>query len=357
MNNHWYPNSPPIYDIEKTYAENVENGPFFDGDIPERVFPPEEEWIDFLGFRIASPLGVPAGPLLTANWVGLAARLGFDVLTYKTIRSRAYPAHPLPNMIYVDAETKLQRPLPSSNIEELAVTNSFGMPSMAPDFLQVDIPRANASLKKGQIMIVSVVGTKRQDNDFGRDFVDAALLAKECGAKIIEANFSCPNVDKSDGCLYMSEETVFSLTSLLTKALKGTPLILKMGTFANYSQMKSALIAAARAGARAVCGINTVSMAIVNQQGLPALGENRLTSGVCGGPIRGAALAFLHDAAKIISQEKLDLTLMGVGGITLPEHFDLFLEAGAQVALTATGMMWDPYLGAKYHEKSYTQVT
>ena len=35
----------------------------------------------------------------------------------------------------------------------------------------------------------------------------------------------------------------------------------------------------------------------------------------------------------------------------LPEHFDAFLEAGADIATTATGMMWDPYLALRYHER------
>ncbi len=201
----WYPDHPPLYDIEKTYLENATHGPFFSGEIPERIFPPKEKWIDFLGFKIASPLGVPAGPLLTANWIKLAAALGFDVVTYKTIRSQKHPAHPLPNMIYVNTHGDVNAQLadradhPPKNIEELAVTNSFGMPSMSPEFLMEDIARANSFLKPGQVMIVSVVGTPRPNESFQDDFVEAALLAKDAGAKIIEANFSCPNVAKKRG--------------------------------------------------------------------------------------------------------------------------------------------------------------
>jgi dihydroorotate dehydrogenase (NAD+) catalytic subunit len=40
--------------------------------------------------------------------------------------------------------------------------------------------------------------------------------------------------------------------------------------------------------------------------------------------------------------------LIGCGGITLSEHFDEFLDAGAEVATTATGMMWDPLLGLRW---------
>jgi dihydroorotate dehydrogenase (NAD+) catalytic subunit len=356
----WYPSHPPIYDIHKTYLENADSGPFFKGTLPTRTMPPKAKWIDFLGFRVASPIGVPAGPLLTARWVDLAGKLGFDIPTYKTIRSREHPCHPLPNMVYVDTHGMLPqvgRPQsatlvakPSSHLEELAVTNSFGMPSKSRAFLLEDIPRANASLHEGQVMVVSVVGSVRSDCTFLEDFVDAALLAKHAGAKIIEANFSCPNVDKSEGCLYMSPTTVTDLGKALVKAIAPIPLIIKVGTFSSEEQLRDVFHAAASSGIRAISGINTVSMAVVDEKGHPALGAARLTSGICGGPIRKVALNFVEHAARVNRREKLDLTLIGVGGITLPEHFDLFLNAGADVAMSATGMMWDPYLAARYHQ-------
>jgi dihydroorotate dehydrogenase (NAD+) catalytic subunit len=96
------------------------------------------------------------------------------------------------------------------------VTNSFGMPSRDREFLKEDIPRANSLLREGQVMIVSVVGTPSsstcgssptttpQDSytEFVRDFVDTALFAKNCGAQIIEANFSCPNVATGEGSIF-----------------------------------------------------------------------------------------------------------------------------------------------------------
>jgi dihydroorotate dehydrogenase (NAD+) catalytic subunit len=357
----WYPKKPAIYDIHKTYLENAEEGPFFNGPLPKRQMPPKEQWIDFLGYRVASPIGVPAGPLLASRWIDLAGKLGFDILTYKTIRSAAHPSHPLPNMVFVDthgmipsqktATTATFAQHPSVHLEELAVTNSFGMPSKSPPFLMEDISRANASLKEGQVMVVSVVGSIRSDCTFIEDFVKASQLAKEAGAKIIEANFSCPNVDKSEGCLYMNPSAVAEIAKAVVKAVSPLPLIIKVGIFTSEEQMRDTFIASAKAGVRAISGINTVSMAVVDAQGKPALGPQRLTSGICGGPIRNIALHFAKQAARINTREKLDLTLIGVGGITLAEHFDLFLNAGANAAMSATGMMWDPYLAARYHER------
>lgn len=341
----WYPDQPPIYDIQKTYAENAEHGPFFEGPIFKREKP--KEWIDFLGFPVRSRIGVPAGPLLTSKWIALAAKLGFDILTYKTIRSEAHPSHRLPNVTFVDAEgNQIEQ---SASLSDLTITNSFGMPSKSPEFLLEDITRANQSLSEGQVMIVSVVGTPNRGVSFAQDFIRAAILAKEGGAKIIEANFSCPNVDKAEGILYQSPETVHEYARLIAKAIHPTPLILKVGVFADTHQMKSMFLAAARGGARAICALNSVSMAVE-----PPLDEGRKTSGVCGGAIRGKALQFIRDASKIIRDNRLEITLLGCGGITMPEHFDAFFDAGADIAMSATGLMWDPYLAMRHYAYSNT---
>jgi dihydroorotate dehydrogenase (NAD+) catalytic subunit len=351
--------SMPLYDIEKTYEENFAQGPFFSGDIPSRILKPIEQWHDFLGHKVASPLGVPAGPLLNSKWTTLATNLGFDIVTYKTIRTQEHPCQPLPNIIHVETngsltkkrfdETLKQARRAPSSMDELAITNSFGVPSKGPLFLLEDIEKANNAMQEGQVMIVSIMGTNRPGDDFISDSVRTAALAKEAGAKIVEINFSCPNVTTGEGSIYQDPDTVYNITTRIVKELGDIPLIIKVGYFENLEQMKKTFTAAARAGARAVCGINTIGMRVNNAKNEPALGPNRLKSGVCGGPIRQGALEFIRYAKTIIHTEKLGLKLLGVGGITLPEHFDEFIHAGADVAMSATGMMWDPHLARKWH--------
>lgn len=347
----WYPEKPPLYDIRKSYTWNLENGPIFSGEIPKR--PPGGKRVDFLGFSLRSPLGVPAGPLLGSKWVKLAARLGFDLPVYKTIRSFAHPSHMLPNMMFVETDLKRARTLKGmpQDLAHLSVTNSFGMPSQPPDFLLQDIAQALDYLEDGQELVVSIVGTPNRGVSFADDFVRAALLAKEAGAKIIEANFSCPNVGKTEGCLYTSPETVEHFASKIAAAIHPIPLIIKVGLFPNEPLLKDALIAAARAGVRAVCGLNSVSMEVVDAEDNAAMGPSRPTSGICGAAIRSKALEFIRTASSINQKEKLELTLMGCGGIMEPQHFDEFLKAGALTAMSATGMMWDPYLAMKWHER------
>lgn len=343
----------PIYDIEKSYLENAELGPFFEGEIPLR----EEsfEMIEFLGFPVNSRIGVFAGPLLNSKWIKLASDLGFDILTYKTIRSREFQGHPLPNIVYVDHAPfdpcRLPQKVSMADYEPplstMGITNSFGMPSRSPSYLEKDIPLAQASLKKGQVLIVSITGTpspNHQKNSTIQDFVDTALLAKKAGAQVIEANFSCPNVSAEEGSLYLHPESSFDTAAEIVHALGNTPLIIKVGHFNDRHTMTKTLLALSAAGVRAVAGINSISLNVMNESGEAALGKGRLKSGLCGAPIRECALEFVKDARSIISKENLGLTLIGGGGITEACHFQEFLDAGCDFAFTATGMMWNPYL-------------
>ena len=347
----------PLYNIKKSYQDNLRLGPQFNYPLPERVIKSKNKWVDCLGFKLASPLGVPAGPLLNSQWTKLAARLGFDVVTYKTIRSYAYPGHILPNVVYVHSEQPYQaggivtenQKLPHS-MSEIAITNSFGMPSMSPDYLYHDIRKAKDALQEGQLLIVSVVGTPSEDTHLAQDFINTARIALQGGAQVIEANFSCPNVCSKEGTLYNDPEQSYLIASQLVRAVAPIPVLIKVGTYHSYDKQRSVLQQLARAGVRGVCGINSVSMKVVNAQGKPALGKERMTSGICGAPILNLAVEFIRNARKIIDEDKLGMDLLGCGGITQPEDFDKQLEAGASVVMTATGMMWDPYLAMRWHE-------
>lgn len=88
----------------------------------------------------------------------------------------------------------------------------------------------------------------------------------------------------------------------------------------------------------------------MSPDGIPALGPDRPTSGVCGAPIRQAALEFVQTARDIIDKRQLGLTLVGVGGVTSAQHAVDMVAAGADFVQSATGMMWNPLLAHEYHK-------
>ena len=146
----------------------------------------------------------------------------------------------------------------------------------------------------------------------------------------------------------MNPDAVYDFASAIALAISPVPLILKVGVFPSREAMKKVFLAAARAGVRAICGINSLSLPVVNAQDAPALGPHRKTSGICGEAIRPEALQFMLDASSINREDKLQLTLLGCGGLMLPEHLASMLDAGATIAMSATAMMWDPLLAMRY---------
>ena len=349
-----------LYNIKKSFKENFNTGPQFSGIIPARYWPDKKEWLSFLGYKIASPIGIPAYPIMTSKGIKLMAQLGYDVLTYKTVRSIPFPAHRLPNISYVSIDKQLskedmgtqafQYESAPSNIEQLAIANSFGNASFEPRIMFYDITQARTALTEGQILIVSVFGTEQTERTLIEDFTYTAQLAQEAGAHIIEANLACPNV-ASCKPMHTNAKLVYEISKKIVKNIQ-IPLIIKVGIFENQNQLKETLCAAACAGARGVCGINTIPMHIVDANLQATFGQERTIAGVSGNPIRTLALDFIKQAHKIIDQEKLDLVLLSTGGITKTEHFSSFLDAGATIAMSATGTMWNPYLAIEYHTQN-----
>ena len=94
-----------------------------------------------------------------------------------------------------------------------------------------------------------------------------------------------------------------------------------------------------------ISGINTISMAVRDREGNQALpGKGRLTSGLCGHAIRDLSREFIRDLSKIRDNEKYDFVICGVGGITQKEDFAGHFNAGCDIAMAATGAMWNPFL-------------
>lgn len=348
----------PTYDIHKSYEENYDKGPFFEDGIPER--PALSSKIKFFDLEVNSPLGVPAGPLLNSNWIKLYAELGWDIPVYKTVRTVEYNCHPAPNCVFADVShqlgpTDIGGDLQTLNedpdrVEDLTITNSFGMPSKAPEIWMSDVEKSNNYLKAGQVMVVSVVGTPGEGKDLISDYVRCAEMAKEAGAKVIEVNYSCPNVCSGEGSVFADPELSSSISKAVKKAIGSTPLMIKMGVFSNLIKFAEVVEANARY-VDGIAGINTVSMKVYNPEGKQALpGKGRLSSGLCGSGIHDVSQMFTEQLAALRAEKKYDFLICGVGGIMTEADIDQRLGGGADIVMSATGAMWDPMLAYRWHD-------
>jgi len=272
--------SSPLFDITKSFDNNILYGPYLTGRIPVRQWPKKNKWHALFGYPIASPIGIAACPM-AANIRGitLTSRLGFDVITHKTIRRMPHPAHSFPNVAHVNIQsqltyndintTVLTSSSPLKSVEHIAIANSIGNTSNDPSSITQTIDSAKNVLANGQVLIVSVYGTQTKDVTIANDFALTANLARDAGAHIIAANLSCPNVNSQGGTLYTDPDMVYHIVSHIKKQCKEIPLVIKVGVFSSLKSLKDTLIAAARAGAQGICGINSVPMLVMTKQNKP----------------------------------------------------------------------------------------
>ncbi len=348
-----------IYRTDKSYQWNYDHGPSFEGPLPELQQPDKK--FKLWNFELNSPLGVPAGPLLDSKWIELYGKLGFDIPVYKTVRTIERECHPNPNCVFVDAQRQISvadiggdmttLETEPKNAEDITITNSFGVPSQPPSVWMADIERANNSLGEGQVMIVSVMGTPGEGRDLIEDYARCAAMAKEAGAKIIEANYSCPNVCTGEGSVYKDPETSSKISKAIREAIGTTPFLIKMGLMESYDELKK-VVEANLPFVDGFAGINTIAMNVRTPAGEQALpGPNRLRSGLCGRAIHDGGQLFTEQLAQIRKEKNADFVICGVGGMMTAEDLQERRDAGADIVMSATAAMWDPYLAQKFHEK------
>lgn len=337
----------PFYDPSLSYEDNYQQGPFGDfAHAPKTVIETNKP-TDFLNLPVNLPFGIPAGPLLNANYVKAALAYGFDLCVYKTVRTKAHKSHPLPNVLSIHPEGKLSHQLDTVladlNYESpISITNSFGVPSFDPEIWQEDLADAVSAAKKGQYVIGSFQGTPGNSATIEQDYAKAARLVAETKAPILEANLSCPN-EGAHKLLCFDFDRVERVAKEIKNAVPDRPLFLKLAYFATDEEVMP-LIKALNGVVDGFSTINTLSAKPVDQHGKPALGEDRPTGGVCGDAIRWAGLDMVKRLVRLREQLTHHFAIIGVGGVCSVEHYQEYIHAGADAVMSATGAMWNPNL-------------
>lgn len=344
------------YRVDQSYEWNYQHGPLFAGPYPDVPPTPAK---DFFGLPVASRLGISAGLLLNSRWIDTYARLGFDILTYKTVRSQARLCQDRPNWLFVDPAdvshlADRERPvqahaLPAIDLRETTASVSFGMPSRAPAEWMPDVARARALLGPRQVLIVSVVASPQAGgsaDEVARDFGDLAAMAREAGAQVIEANLSCPNVRTAEGDIYNDVDLSARVARAMRAAAGDLPLLLKVGHMPDEARI-AALLRAVAGQVNGLTMVNGLSRWVVNDSGQPAYGAGREKAGVLGRGVHALCVRQVASATRLIADERLDLQIIGNGGVADAEGARHYFEAGACAVMLGSAPMYDPTLAAR----------
>lgn len=336
------------YDINATYRENYDAGPRFSGEVPPG---PETPLKEFLGCQVRSRIGIAAGLLLNSKWIEGYARRGFDILTYKTVRSAFRPCYDPPNWVFVDGNGKEDEPVYAtddlgSDPAGISSAVCFGMPSMGPEVWQADVALAKGCLDDGQMLIVSVVATPESGatpQSVAEDFAQCAAWARDAGADVVEANFSCPNVCTPEGTIYQDVSLSSQIAKVIRRSVSDLPLLLKVGYFPNELQ-QTEFLRELNGIVDGVTMVNGISRPVLHRDGRPVFGKDYVNAGVLGRAIHDPSVASVAAAKRAVAEHGFDLEILAVGGVSQVADMHDFFEAGAGAVMLGSSPMYLPDL-------------
>lgn len=187
-------------------------------------------------------------------------------------------------------------------------------------------------LSLGTAVIANIAGSNADE------FVEmASRLSQFDKLAAIELNISCPNV--SHGVDYGTDPTKTAEVVSKVRAASSLPIIAKLTP--NVTNIVQIAQAAADGGADAVSLVNTFQgMAINWRKRKPVLGN--IIGGLSGPAIKPLALRMVWQVAK-----KVQIPIIGVGGISNIEDVMEFLVAGASAVQIGTANFFDPTLATR----------
>ena len=208
--------------------------------------------------------------------------------------------------------------------------NSIGLDNDGLDaFLEKSLPSLT---QLGTALVVNIAG-KTVD-----EFAEmASRLDRESGIAALELNISCPNV--SGGVDYGTDPKLAATVVSAVRRACQLPVIAKLTP--NVSSVVPIAQAAADAGADAVSLINTVQGMAVNwRRRQPILGG--VLGGLSGPAIKPVALRIVWQVA-----QKVDIPIIGVGGIASLDDVMDFLVVGATAVQIGTASFYNPQLAGQ----------
>lgn len=229
-------------------------------------------------------------------------------ITTKTITLKPRKGNPQPRIW----ET------PSGMINCIGLQNPGIKEFIRKKFYSVDIP--------GVETIVSISG------DSTDEIVKIVEILKKVGVKAIELNLSCPNVNKGNKLVSQSPEDTYTFVKAAKKIYKDGTLMVKISP--NVADITEIAVAAEEGGADVISLINTLKAVAVD------LEKKRVIEGGLSGPaIKPVGLKAIYDTYR-----KVNIPLVGIGGITTGQDALEYILLGASAIGIGSGFFSNPYI-------------
>lgn len=288
--------------------------------------------VEFCGLRLAHPILNGSG-----TFDAIAARGAFGEALAEAFPFAAFVSKT------ITLEPRAGNPPPRLWEAPAGLINSIGLPNkglqryMAEDLPQLAGLRSDpAALPAGESLPVPLI-----TNVMGSDAAELGELVAACEQReqiaAIELNVSCPNV--KTGLDIGADPVQLRRVLAELRPLTRKPLIVKLTP--NAADVPACAAAAQEGGADAVSLINTLrAMALAPGGSRPWLGAG--TGGLSGPAIRAVALAQVSAVAA-----RVDVPVIGMGGVQTAAHARQMLAAGARLVAVGTETFRDPAAGSR----------
>jgi dihydroorotate dehydrogenase len=311
------------------------------------------------GRPLNSSLGIAAGPLLNSKWVEAYARLGFDVLTYATVRSSFHPAYALPNIRHVDNREQAAVVSRPANNGGATIAVSLGEPSMEPDVWRKDLRRARERLGTGQFLIVSVIGTPRPGGDAEAliaDYAQCAEWAAAAGADAIEVHLATPDPFVEQPQMIFENVPLAAQVLHRVRTTVDAPVLARLGPFKTPRLLHETATRLAP-WAHGYVLVHGINRRVFDDKGAPAFeGPGRERADVVGAQTFTVAARQVTEMLAWRKAGAWDRAILAVGGISTVDRAREVLREGADAALVATAALFDPLFAARFRQIRTAEV-
>ena len=200
---------------------------------------------------------------------------------------------------------------PSAVELECGLLNAMGLPNPGIDEFKDEI----IQLKKAKIPIIgSIFGSN------SKEFTILANKMQDSGADALELNMSCPHAKGYGLEIGSDSKIVEEITSNVKKSVS-IPVFVKISP--NLTDISKIAQSAEKGGADAIVAINTVKAMKIDIETQRPILSNKI-GGYSGKAIKPIGIRCVYEIYK-----KIDIPIIGVGGITTGEDAIEYIMAGA----------------------------
>jgi dihydroorotate dehydrogenase len=280
--------------------------------------------VDVFGLRFPNPVGLAAGLDKDARAPAAFAALGLGAVEVGTLTPRAQPGNPRPRIFRLP--------------QDGALINRMGFPNRGASRARAALLPLHSDLPGGAVLGVNLgKNASTPLEEAPRDYV-AVLDALYDLAGYAVANVSSPNTPglrdlQGRGALEsLLGAVVARRDSLARSAGRRVPVLVKVAPDLDWAQLGAVLEAVITARADGIVATNTT----LSREGLtaPLRGE---AGGLSGAPLRRRATEVVRWLARETGGR---LPIVGVGGISHPDHALERLDAGATLVQVYTGLVY-----------------